>query len=121
MQNVTKITLRNGATILIEPKTESISEQFEPGVSTTGALDTLKEKAVSQVTEISGDIMEKISNTIVAFSEQLLEGFDTNQDGTKPKSVTIEYGLNIVGGLDLQLANASAQGNIKVTVLWNVS
>jgi hypothetical protein len=122
MSNLMRLRLDDESSILIESASDVVErERFEPGISTTGSLTDLKAKSSKKLMELSESTVDQVLKIIIAFSEKMLGEFREEFIGRKNSEISIEYGVNFVGNLDVKLASASTEAAIKVTVSWKPS
>lgn len=113
-----KIKLPNNAFLIVESEQLIEKDKYEEGISKTGALKELRDKALEQVIEVSDSVLDKIAQSLAHISTTVIDQFLSNSGENKPSAVAIEFGVNIAGELDIKLAKNSATSNLKVTLTW---
>ncbi len=129
MTKVIRLNIDNESTIFVQTKDlpslvgDVGEEYYQEGVSTTGAISDLKDKTIEKVLELPKNTMNRVSKSLVAFSKNILQEFSKEfaEDMNNDMAITIEYGVNFVGNLDVQIASVSHEAAMKVEVSWTTS
>lgn len=121
MTNLHRIETDEGSVILIETKSGILpAEVYQPGVTQTGAIQKARDKVVQEIAALSEDSIKQISKSIATFSKLVLSKFNDEFGSDRP-SITIEFGVNVVGEVGIEIVKASGEGTLQVSVTWDKS
>jgi hypothetical protein len=115
------LKIDKNSSIIISEKDSLVNtnEQFIEGITPTGALENIREKVVGKLQALPEATADKVCQILVAFSKKFLDEFSKEFKDKQDVSFTVEYGVNLVENLDLQLASSSTEANIKITAEWH--
>lgn len=97
--------------------------QYVDGVENTSLLSNTVEKVIEGSREIASDLFEdgldKMGSSIALFNSKLLTKITSSfEESAKPAELSLEYGLDFVGELDIKFAKSSMKSSIKISLTW---
>ncbi|MGD1902482.1 MAG: CU044_2847 family protein [Geitlerinemataceae cyanobacterium] len=133
MNRLTRLQLKNGATVYLE--TTEVNQTTQPQEQTRDSLgksskmlgsfgQTFASAESLNISEVSDDITaaeNTVKDTIRNYTEYVV---DTLKEvtNTKVKTVTLEFGIEIAGEVGIPyITKGSAKGNLKVSVTCDLS
>ena len=117
MTTILKINYQDLGAILIKPiDGNDKREEFVEGVEKTSTMGRIKEQLAQSFTDLPVEAVDKFAKMIVSFSTQLTQQFVGSFTKEQNPKVSVEFSFGITTELNLQLASASGEGAIKVSV-----
>jgi len=97
--------------------------KYIDGVENTSLLSSTVEKVIEGSKEVATDLFEdgidKMGSSIALFNSKLLEKITSSfEESSKPAELSLEYGLDFVGELDIKFAKSSVKSSIKIGLTW---